>query len=158
MLFGNLSLLSTHNRLLVHPAFQLALDWLRCMPPNLSLGVYELDGSRYYVNVHTYDTLAREACAFEAHRHFVDLQYCISGGELIDVCWRHRLTEAAPYDDAKDFQFYAAPDRFSSLRIEAGDFAVFFPDDAHRPKVSDGRNGAITKLVIKIHTDYFSKP
>jgi YhcH/YjgK/YiaL family protein len=158
MLFGNLNIISTHNYLMTHAAFRPALQWLRGMPSSPVPGIYEIDGPRYYVNVHGYDTLAREACAFESHRHFVDLQYCISGGELIDVCWRHRLTEAAPYDDAKDFQFYAAPDRFSSLRIEAGDFAVFFPDDAHRPKVSDGRNGAITKLVIKIHTDYFSKP
>lgn len=155
MLVGNLSLLSTYNRLLVHPAFKLGLAWLQRMPRDLGQGVYELDGPRYYVNVHGYDTLSREHCAFESHRYFVDLQYCRSGGELIDVSWRPLLNECAPYDPTKDFQFYSNPTNFSTLRFQAGDFGVFFPDDAHRPKVHDGYYGAVEKLVIKIHTDYF---
>jgi YhcH/YjgK/YiaL family protein len=32
-----------------------------------------------------------------------------------------------------------------------GTFAIFFPNELHRPKVFDGENPNVRKLVFKIH-------
>ena len=128
-----------------------ALEWIRAMSPCQEPGIYELDGKRLYVNVHGYQTLPREACVFESHRAYADLQYCIAGGEIIDYAWRSELgPERAPYDEGKDFLFSEPPPRYSSLIMKPCDFAIFLPSDAHRPRVNDGINADVRKLVVKI--------
>lgn len=158
MLYGNLNAPGTHRYLAAAPALQRALAWLRAMPAGQPEGIVELEGRRMYVNVHGYDTLPREQCVFESHRRYVDLQYCIRGGELIDYCRLDLLPGNRGYDAEKDFIFHEAPPHFSTLQMEPGDFGVFFPEDAHRPKVRDGRNAAVHKLVVKIELSLFESP
>lgn len=155
MLFGHLSTPATYDRLAHQPALQQALAWLRTMPEDQPEGIVELAGRDMYVNVHGYATLPREDCRFESHRRYVDLQYCIRGGELIDYCLLDRLPGNSGYDAEKDFIFHQPPAEYSTLRMTPGDFGIFFPDDAHRPKVHDGRNAAVHKLVVKIDLKLF---
>lgn len=150
MILNSLANSSSFEPYLKLPVFRRALDWLRSMPENQPLGIVELSGREMYVNVHGYDTLGREACRFESHRRYVDVQYCIRGGELIDYCPLGWLPGNDGYDAEKDFIFHQAPAQFSTLRMTPGDFAIFFPDDGHRPKVHDGIHSAVHKLVIKI--------
>jgi biofilm protein TabA len=157
MLFGNLNTLGTYQALAHEPVLQRALAWLRAMPSDQPLGIVELQGKDVYVNVHGYETLPRDQCRFESHRRYVDLQYCIRGGELIDYTLLARLPGNSGYDAEKDFIFHDAPAAFSTLRLQPGDFGVFFPDDAHRPKVNDGANAAVHKLVIKIDLKLFNR-
>ncbi|HZL44079.1 MAG TPA: YhcH/YjgK/YiaL family protein, partial [Verrucomicrobiae bacterium] len=83
MLYGHLSAPDTYAHLLVNPTWKLAFDWLKTVTPTTSPGVQKLEGDDVTVNVHGYDTLPRDRCRFESHRRYVDLQYCISGGEVI---------------------------------------------------------------------------
>jgi YhcH/YjgK/YiaL family protein len=151
MIYGTLRDNNTYWPVARVPAIASALAWLQAMPKDQAPGVYELDGKKIYVNVHGYDTLARNECTFESHRVYADLQYCIEGGEVIDYAWRAELgTDRGPYDESKDVLFSDPPAHFSSLVMKPGDFAIFLPADAHRPKVHDSINPAIRKLVVKI--------
>lgn len=153
MIYGNLGLAETYYPAEMVAPFHEALGWLRQMAADQPDGIIELQGKHMYVNVHGYNTLPRLECAFESHRRYVDLQYCIAGGEYIDYCRTDRLTPLGKYDPDRDFLFYEHPAEFSTLRMAPGDFAIFLPMDGHRPKVTDQHNAAIRKLVIKISCD-----
>lgn len=41
-------------------------------------------------------------------------------------------------------------DTVTDIRMVPGTFAVFFPGELDRPKIYDGRNDLVHKLVVKI--------
>jgi YhcH/YjgK/YiaL family protein len=167
MICGHLSAADAYAHLLANPAWRLAFEWLKTVTASTPAGIQKLQGDDVYVNVHGYDTLPREQCRFESHRRYVDLQYCISGGEIIDWSLASALEPDGLFDEDKDLQFYRAPVArsavFSASRVTAfpvspvcalpmspGSFAIFHPSDAHRPKVQNGVSPSVYKLVIKI--------
>lgn len=128
-----------------------AFDWIRALPPNPALGITELRGNKMYVNVHGYDTLPTGKCKWESHRHTIDLQYCISGGEIIE--WLHdvRLEPDGEYNAAKDTQKWSGmTTACAQLHMFPGAYAIFLPNELHRPKICDGVNANVLKLVVKI--------
>ena len=108
---------------------------------------------------------------FESHRVFADIQIVLEGSEYIEVCPVSAL-ESAPYDDADDISFYAAPDLppaaknhaeealdvrkrtpapISRIRMTPGNALLLLPEDAHKPCLFDGAwDAPIRKCVIKI--------
>jgi YhcH/YjgK/YiaL family protein len=174
MIYGHISAADSYAHLLVNSSWKLSFDWLRTVTSSTPTGIQKLQGDEIYVNVHGYDTLPREECRFESHRRYVDLQYCISGGEIIDWSLASALEPDAAFDSDKDLQFYCQPQpgpslagqrsasdvlissscllnsRLSPLSMFPGSFAIFHPSDAHRPKVRDGVNPSVFKLVIKV--------
>lgn len=153
MIYGHLSARDAYAHLLVNPAWRFAFDWLAQLPPQPEPGIRPLQGDDIYVNVHGYDTQPREACRYESHRRYVDLQVCLRGGELIDWQLAAELTPDGPFDEAKDLQFYLPGNSLTALQMVPGSYAIFFPSDAHRPKRRDGREPSTFKLVIKVAHD-----
>ena len=150
MLHGHLSTPDAYQHLLSNDAWRFAFDWLKRLPPNPEPGIRPLQGEDIYVNVHGYDTLPREQCRYESHRRYVDLQYCIQGGELIDWQLASTLKPAGPFDESKDLQFYELGNSLTQIQMVPGSYAIFFPSDAHLPKRADGRQSSVSKLVIKV--------
>jgi len=150
MLHGHLSTPDAYQHLLTNAAWRFAFDWLKRLPPNPEPGIRPLQGDDIYVNVHGYNTLPREQCRYESHRRYVDLQYCIQGGELIDWQLASTLQPAGAFDETKDLQFYELGDSLTQIQMVPGSFAIFFPSDAHLPKRADGRQSSVSKLVIKV--------
>jgi biofilm protein TabA len=150
MIYGHLSSADAYAPLLGCEAWRFAFDWLRRLPPEPEPGIRELRGPDLYVNIHGYDTLPIAECRYESHRKFVDLQYCIRGGETIDWQRTVNLRAVAGFDSAKDVQFYEPGESHATLRMSPGHFAIFYPTDGHRPKQQDGRNREVFKLVIKV--------
>ena len=139
----------TYDTLLVHPMWRRALDWLRALPAGAALGTHEIIGRDLSASVQEYDTLDRSAARFESHRQHVDLQYTLAGTEGIDWCPRGELQPDGPFRD--DVQFWLPPATpFVTLVNAPGRFAVFFPSDAHRPKVRLA-DPHVRKLVIKVN-------
>lgn len=134
-----------------YPSLRMAFDWLRAMPEHPADLIEELDGPQMYVNVHGYETKASAQCRWESHRHTVDLQYCISGGEAID--WTpFGLEPLGDYAEAKDAEHWRdAGSPSTRLIMRPRSFVLFLPNELHRPKISDGVNPGIRKLVFKIH-------
>ena len=156
MLYGKLNLLDTYAPFLRGPVWVDALNWLRSMPIDIAPGIHPLRGEHMFANVHGYQTLAREACRFESHRRYIDLQYCISGGERIEWEALDTLIANDEYDAQKDVQHYQSPEHPSGiLRMRPDTFAIFRPEDGHMPKIADGIHPEVAKVVIKIDAGLF---
>jgi len=150
VLHGHLPDPGTYADLANHPTWQLAFTWLRDLSPDVALGEYQILGLHMFASVQEYSTLARHEARFESHEAHVDLQYTLSGGESIDWIPRPLLQPDDPFDH--DVQFWLPPpEPVTTLAQTAGRFAIFFPADAHRPKVRLSGHDRVRKLVIKIH-------
>lgn len=151
MIYGRLDLEGTYAPLLGQPVWLEAFRWLKAMPPDLAPGIYHLCGDEMFVNVHGYETKARESCRYESHRRYIDLQYCIRGAELLE--W-HPITALVPidaYDHVKDVIHYSPPAKpDAQVRLSPGSFAIFFAEDGHMPKVRAEPERTVDKLVFKI--------
>ena len=158
MIFAKLKNSSTYQPLIGHPVWDQALGFLRELNEQSSLGITELRDDKLFVNVHKYATKPELDCRFEGHKNMIDVQYVIKGGEFIDWYLKEDLVRDGPYNDEKDFQFYKYPSKLSGTRIslQAGYFAIFFPEDGHRPQINDGQNDSVLKAVVKIHQGLLS--
>ena len=76
----------------------------------------------------------------------------VQGVEVIEWADKSELFAEEFYDPEKDIQFFRPPDNacMTQLHLQAGQFAIFFPDDAHRPQISDDKVFNVYKAVIKI--------
>lgn len=133
--------------------FAKAFKWLRetdlkALTPDTRV---DIDGDRVFVQVQSYDTVKPETANFETHRSYVDIQVVVAGREIIQWAPMSKLGKVKiPYDTAKDLEFFEEPEYCTDLRMEEGDFAVFFPSDAHKPRCQFGGATKVLKLVVKV--------
>ena len=152
MLIGHIDHPETYQYFLTHPAWGKAIDWLKTNQ-NQPDGEYEIAGRNLFAIVQTIEPQPRAECIFEAHRDYIDLQYCISGGELIEWAPLQTLTPKGEFSTDKDYGHYLVPEVATSILMTPGTFGIFFPADAHMPKIKDGINTTTKKVVVKIRTD-----
>ena len=155
MIFGSINSEDTYLPLLWNNIFEHALEKIKLLTTESPLGTESIDGDKFFINVHTYNTKFQSECFFEGHRNTIDIQYVIDGGEYIDWALKEDLTENGKYNADKDFQFYESPSTkfLSRIHLSRGHLAVFFPNDAHRPQISDNVHKNVLKAVVKINTD-----
>ena len=145
-----------HRFILTHPAWRLAFEWLAACAPGRQPGIHQLDGDRIFVNVHGYETKPRAACRYESHRRYIDLQYCLAGGEVIEWNPLSALAPSDGHDSGKDVRHYRLPLAVgASVRLLPRRYAIFFAADAHMPKIADGDNARVDKAVVKIDRALF---
>ncbi|MBF0569905.1 MAG: YhcH/YjgK/YiaL family protein [Candidatus Omnitrophica bacterium] len=117
----------------------------------LAVGEIEINGRELFVRPAEYDTKPAAEGKFETHRVYADLQYVVSGEELMQVAPADALTPLVEYDSKGDYQFFKAAKAVSSFIVRADEFAVFWPGEAHRPSCSPGKDAVrVKKLVFKI--------
>ena len=111
----------------------------------------EILGRELFVRRGDYMTRPAQGGKFETHEVYADLQYMVSGAEIMQTAPADALLFAAGYDPAKDISFFTADRDISDILVRAGEFAVFFPGEAHRPMCQRGLGPeAVKKLVFKI--------
>ena len=114
---------------------------------------YDIDGNNLYALVSEYTSKNEDAADFEAHRKYIDIQYVISGKEIMEVTPLASLKKVmVPYDETKDIEFMTVEQK-SGHRADQNNFFIFFPSDAHRPGMKDGPNSPVKKIVIKLKVD-----
>ncbi|MGC1391843.1 MAG: YhcH/YjgK/YiaL family protein [Bacteroidales bacterium] len=119
----------------------------------LELKRYDIDGDNLFATVSEYITKNEETTNFEAHRKYIDIQYVISGKELMNIAPLASVKEViTPYDAAKDIEFMTVA-RIVNYEATPSNFFIFFPDDAHRPGLKNGVNSRVKKVVIKLKSD-----
>ena len=110
-------------------------------------GNYEIDGENIYAIVMERELKKADEALLEVHDRYIDIQLVAVGSESFG--WRDRHTCASPrgeMDTAKDILFY--DDRPKSVvTLTAGQFAIFFPGDAHAPLIGEG---TVKKCVVKV--------
>ncbi|NCI46911.1 YhcH/YjgK/YiaL family protein [Sediminibacterium soli] len=115
---------------------------------NLAKGKYPIDSNNVYASVTEDPSKDLDKTSWESHRKYIDLQYIISGEEIIGVCPVSKAVVTKEYDEKKDVANYTAEG--SMEHSVPGTFFLFFPSDAHRPNITPGGNKPVKKLVIKI--------
>jgi len=108
---------------------------------------YPLSGSNKIL-VQKVTTKAWETSQLEAHREFLDIQYIISGKEMVGWAPLETLTPADEFNTQKDKGMYTGKN--TPIAIEEGYCYVVYPEDAHAPSVHMGEGGEVVKLVIKL--------
>lgn len=124
-------------------------------PATLSLGKHEIRGDAVFALAMKAPSKSPEEARFESHRDYIDIQYLVSGQEMIGVAPTGQLEGATAYDASKDVVFYATPARYQALTIPPGHFAVFFPWEGHMPMCHSGDPHELHKVVIKVHIDHW---
>ncbi|MDA8131657.1 MAG: YhcH/YjgK/YiaL family protein [Elusimicrobia bacterium] len=113
-------------------------------------GRYPIEGDRVYALVQRYATAGQGAePRFEAHRDFIDVQYVLSGSEVIGWAPLSAVEVSEPYDAEKDVCFGRARG-WTPVRLGPGELAVLYPEDAHAPRLADGAPGPVAKVVVKV--------
>lgn len=101
-----------------------------------------------------YKAKPRAEGRWESHYLYIDVQVIVTGDELMEVTEVSRLTIAEDNTPAKDLLFYAPYADGSVLRMRAGEAAIFYPADAHKPSLTSGApevSGALVrKTVVKV--------
>lgn len=133
----------------MHRHFADVAKFLDSVPiSKLSDGKYEINEQGAFAIIETYETKEASDCFIECHRRYIDVQLVIEGIERIGVCHKSACDEHA-YDEEKDFQKLEGETEL--LTLKAGGFMIFYPEDAHMPKVRHGHSsGIVKKAVFKI--------
>lgn len=101
--------------------------------------------------VSEYTTKEENENGYEAHREWIDIQYLLKGSEKICCLPLEYLKETKAYDASKDAAFYEeAGVAGQALLVGNGYFAVFFPQDGHKPGLCAGECEEVKKVVVKV--------
>ncbi len=134
-----------------HKGFQLGFEFIkRVAEENLPAGKYELDGKNVYASVQEY-TSKPDSEKFEGHRDYIDIQYMISGSEMMECAEAKYCQTMTPYNPEKDVEFFTCSGMKARMEFEAGSFAIFFPRDIHKPGVMLHEQVPVKKVVVKVH-------
>lgn len=132
----------------IHLLFPAAAKFLnRPDLKELADGKYEIEGKDLFAIVMRAAGRSADEAKLEVHNDYIDIQVILQGTETMG--WKDRATCLAPvaaFDSDKDLQFFDdRPDTW--FQVQPGQFALFFPTDAHAPLVATEE---IHKVVIKV--------
>lgn len=114
----------------------------------LESGKYEIDGKNVFAIVSEYESKKPEDCRLEAHHMYTDIQFLVSGREAIGFATLKEQIVTSAYNPEKDIVFFSG--ETTPLILEAGMFAVFFPQDVHRPCMQINGPEKVKKVVVKV--------
>jgi YhcH/YjgK/YiaL family protein len=118
---------------------------------NLPDGEKVIQGRELFVRIMSYAPKPATENRFEIHRIYADVQYIVSGAEIMQTARMKDLTPLAEYDGIGDYHFFKSSMATTDLIVQAGEFAVFYPHEPHRPSCSyEGYQGMVKKLVFKV--------
>ena len=134
------------------PGFDKAVEFLRSCPADQPDGTVEIDGKNVYAIIQTYETRKeKNEPRFEAHHNYIDIQFLLSGSELMGWAPADAMDVNEPYSEEKDILFGTVPEESRAFTFfQAGQAMVLFPSDAHAPGLSKGAPQPVRKVVVKI--------
>ena len=121
----------------------------KCVEKGCEVGKFEIDGTNVYALVQSYDTLPLEQTKWEAHQQYIDIQFILEGCEVIGWKPLEKLPQGTAYNAEKDCYLYQG-DEGTELQMEPLTFAIFYPEDLHRPKTCSKSPSTVKKIVVKI--------
>ncbi len=150
MILDNLSKFARYQSLA--PGLDKGFEFLRRKGlADLADGKHEIDGEQVFAIVASNQGRGPHDSPLEFHSRYIDLQYALDGSDLIG--WQSTLAcnqVLTAYNREQDIGFFKDEPQ-TWFRLDAGNFAIFFPDDAHAPLAGEG---TVRKIVIKIAVDF----
>lgn len=101
-------------------------------------------GNRFFVSAGT--TIAPDTG--EAHRKYLDIQYIVSGREVMGWADLSACRPAGEFSEEKDIGFYTGP--FEYISVKEGMCYVVFPEDVHMPGRHLEVPNDFVKVVVKL--------
>ncbi|EJR0962160.1 YhcH/YjgK/YiaL family protein [Vibrio parahaemolyticus] len=150
MLFGNIHRLELVGY--IHPTMKALIReaWVLANDESIEDGKYELSHQGAFVVLVSANTEPLESRKAEYHKEYIDVQIVKSGEEKLG--YSNHLSEdklaLVRLNNDVDFLRDVEQEQFVSLR--AGDFAVFYPNQVHRPLCAVEEPCKVTKAIIKI--------
>lgn len=134
----------------ISPRIKRALEYISATDfSKMEPGRYELDGSNLFVLVQAYNSIPKEQGKWECHKNYIDIQYICEGVEMIGCNNTGKMKVTTEYNPDKDIAFLSGEGDY--VTFSKGSYGIFFPDDAHQPKIAPGDlPGAVKKVVVKI--------
>ena len=132
----------------VHENFKKAIEFIeKVCNEDLDLGKYELDGKNLYAMVQEYETKDEGNC--ECHRRYIDIQFIVSGKEIISWNNIKAIPDGVEYNDEKDCCVFPG-ESATDVILEAGSYCILFPQDLHKPGMKYKNTEKVKKVVVKI--------
>lgn len=116
----------------------------------LELGKYPIDGEKVFANVQEYTTKHEEEKNWESHEKYIDIQLIVGGQEQMGYAKVEDLEVREDFRPEKDLIFYHPTLKGTNVKFYAGDYAIFFPEDGHRPGCALGECSKVKKVVVKV--------
>lgn len=130
----------------VNPLFAQAIEFLKSTDLNAhELGKVVLKEGELFVNFAAARPKTKDDAKIETHNNFIDIQIPLTGTELMGYMPRTDLAETE-YNAEKDVTFYPGH-ATDYLTVKPGMFAIFFPEDAHAPGVTEVE---LKKVIVKV--------
>lgn len=115
-------------------------------------GKHETNIEGVFFLVNEYTTKIENLHIIEGHRTYIDVQYMISGEELIDFEPLKHQSVNRDYDQEADYILFNA-DCPNQVLLAKGMVAIFFPKDLHMPSYAYKQPSTIRKIVFKVKID-----
>lgn len=149
MLFGHIA---QPNPCRLPAAIERALDFLRTTDfRTQEPGVVEIDGKNIFAQIIDLTTRNVDENRPEVHRRYLDIQFLAWGEEKIGVAidtGNNEISESLL--EQRDIIFYRNSEHESFFEMVQGSYAIFFPQDVHRPGCHKTVATAIRKIVVKV--------
>ena len=115
-------------------------------------GTIKIDSDDLYYILTTYNTSDNiEEKPAEAHRKFIDLQYILYGEEKIGYAdYTSPKMLLKEYDAGSDIELFKRIEDESFFVLKKDMYSVFFPEDVHRPGLTDKEGHGVRKVIFKI--------
>ncbi|MDR1541414.1 MAG: YhcH/YjgK/YiaL family protein [Clostridiales bacterium] len=86
----------------------------------------------------------------EAHCGHIDIHIAATGRECLEWIPLSMLSKPDKYHEEADVEFFSDSFEGSRLFVEAGHFAAFLPEDAHKPLIApEGASAGGVKILIE---------
>ena len=134
--------------------FEAAFHYLNSVDlDTLPVGRHNISGDDVYLLIQEADLKSWSQGMWEAHKSYADIQLVIHGEEILGVCNTQGMNVLKPYDAQQDVVLFDPNEDGLMLPITDGDFAILFPQDAHRPCIRRDQENACMKsrrAVVKV--------
>lgn len=135
----------------INDKFADAFKFLKNINQNeFTVGKKEICGDNIYASLQEYFSSIPENNTYEAHEKYIDVQFVLSGEEKILVADISQGEKTTEYDEQNDFALYDVSAPHTVLTLSAGDFAVFYPQDLHKPCLALNETTKVQKVVVKV--------
>ncbi len=112
-------------------------------------GRINIEGDECFALVQSYVTSKPEEKRWEAHNTYIDIQYIVKGSEIIGYNPRKDMVVEEDQTPKADMIFFKQC-KGTDILMNANNFAVFFPQDGHKPCLIYDKPEQVKKIVVKV--------
>lgn len=134
----------------LYPGAAAAADFLETITVQTPSGRHEILNDQVYAIVQRYETQSAQSRVWECHDRYLDIQYLLSGTENIFWATREQIRNWSEYSQTGDSQVSPDCQEGTALHLHPGEFAIFAPQDAHKPGCFQTVSEHVIKVVVKI--------